>query len=258
MMKLDYSEKVRLYKQLVDDVRNCGKLNDCNKIKSGIQLEKCNRCNEINLWSYWQGGVEHLNADILLAGQDWGSFDTEDGHIVFRNIDSGKPYLSESKSDTDKNLCKLFKEIGEVVDSGTDRNRNVFFTNFVLCYRKPEHRISGGFKQRWASNCSEYFVRLVEIIQPKVIICLGRSVYANVMKAAGLNAPRGSYNDIIELGGKFAQFGDHKCMIFPEAHCGVFGTNNRNRGKNATGIELQKNDWKKIKAYLNNSCKSDN
>lgn len=45
-------------------------------------------------------------------------------------------------------------------------------------------------------------------------------------------------------------FNDPTCVVFPMAHCGVFGTNNRNKGCNYRGLTLQKSDWGKIKDYL--------
>ena len=73
---MTYKEKVNAYRQLVCDVQNCAKLNDCNKSssKKAVELEKCPFCYEINLWSYWHGGVNNLDADILLVGQDWGNY----------------------------------------------------------------------------------------------------------------------------------------------------------------------------------------
>ena len=46
-------------------------------------------------------------------------------------------------------------------------------------------------------------------------------------------------------------FGEHNCKVFPVAHCGVLGTNNRNRNRNYDEkLDIQKNDWSKIKREL--------
>ena len=45
--------------------------------------------------------------------------------------------------------------------------------------------------------------------------------------------------------------------VFAQAHCGAMGTLNRNRPKDpsgAIGLELQKKDWSKMKAYFTPSC----
>jgi hypothetical protein len=39
-------------------------------------------------------------------------------------------------------------------------------------------------------------------------------------------------------------------LFFAEAHCGYFGTVNRNRGSDQHGLVLQKEDWKRIKAAI--------
>ncbi|HBI53317.1 MAG TPA: hypothetical protein DDX72_11175 [Ruminococcaceae bacterium] len=90
-MTLD--EKMTAYKALVSDVQCCNKLNKCNE-NSKVKLEHCPICKEINLWSYWQGGTEHLNADILLVGQDWGRIN-DNNYSELSNIIS-----SESLSDS--------------------------------------------------------------------------------------------------------------------------------------------------------------
>ena len=113
--------------------------------------------------------------------------------------------------------------------------------------------ISGGFRQKWANNCSEYFERLVEIIQPKVIICLGRNVFDAVVRVAGLEPPRHKYNDTIQKGELILTFNDTTCVVFPMAHCGVFGTNNRNKGCNYRGLTLQKAIGGKSKITCNST-----
>ena len=152
---------------------------------------------------------------------------------------------NDKNNPTDSNLCELFETIG-IKNIFSERNPDVFFTNFVLCYRTNTSPMSGSFNNKWAENCSEYFVRLVNIIEPKVIICLGKSVYYSVMKTANVSLPRKSYNTIIETYAQKTKIGDVSCMVFPVAHCGAFGTMNRNRGSGETGLTLQKKDWLKI------------
>ena len=157
------------------------------------------------------------------------------------------PKERSTNSVADLNLCRLFKSIGK--DIAKD-NPSVFFTNFVLCYRAGDSGISGGFKQKWGNNCSPFFERLVRIIEPKVIICLGRVVYYNVLKTAKIKCQKGTYNDIITGKPVIADFGGHGCKIFPVAHCGTLGTANRNNGNSNSDIKLQKQDWARIKVEI--------
>ena len=221
-------------------------------------LVKCPDCEEINLWSYWQGGIDHLDADILLVGQDWGNFDVIECDTLMEAIrahnkdkSSVFDYLKDNDNPTDMNLCNLFASIGENIGPKPINNTNVFFTNFVLCYRTANNSISGGFRQKWAANCAPYFSRLVQIVEPKVIICLGRAVFYNVLKTAGEKLPHKKYNDIIALGAHKVCFGQHECKVFPVAHCGVLGTNNRNKGLAIQDkLDIQITDWQKIKSAL--------
>ncbi len=255
---MTYDEKITAYQKLVGEINNCPKLNDCNSSKSinAIQLEKCSFCNEVNLWSYWQGGINSLNADILLVGQDWGNFRDSKCEELVSSIKSLNKNSSNyfkypfEKNPTDRNLEKLFAKLGDTYIISESNNPKVFFTNLVLCYRHGSG-ISGGFRQRWARNCSEYFLRLVSIIQPKVIICLGRSVFDVVVKSFGEKPPKCDYNSTISNGARTLSLNGTSYTVFPMAHCGVFGTNNRKDTKTGCyGIEQIKKDWKRVKAYL--------
>ncbi len=267
--------KEERYDDLVRCVKECGALNAkgecrdglkkcCNSSKTGVQLIPYEPCDEINLWSYWQGGVNHLNAKILLVGQDWGSMDTEkyeEARIVENIVQKKKTepdkylsYVDGNTNPTDKNLIELFKEL-KYQNNGKEESyditkecSDIFFTNLVLCYR-ADSKISGGFKPIWASNCGEFFKELVDIIQPKVILCLGRGTYEGVMKALGGKAESGSYNKIIDKHTP-SEAGGYK--VFPLAHCGSMGTANRNKGKDKYEDKLhyQKEDWKAIQKYL--------
>lgn len=60
-------EKVDAYNLLVNMINTY----DDEKLKE-MQLVPCKACNEVNFWAYWEGGRTHLDADILMVGQDWG------------------------------------------------------------------------------------------------------------------------------------------------------------------------------------------
>ena len=63
-MKNDTVSKELQYQELIADVQNA-------YLSESRELRWCNECKEINLWAYWQGRG-HLDADIMLVGQDWG------------------------------------------------------------------------------------------------------------------------------------------------------------------------------------------
>ncbi len=245
------------YRKLVEDAKSH------YPIYKGISedmprgLYWCNECEEINLWTYWQGRG-NLNAEIMLVGQDWGnpwSLGCESFREKISNAGNGPiaNYMEGNQNPTDKNLLELFCELHCDISKPCDK---VFFTNFVLGYRN--YHISGGYKSKWAENDKDCFQRLVEIVEPKVILCLGKSTFEAVLHAFGEKvSPRmRGYNAFItsEQNPKTIQLeNDKPIAVFALAHCGAVGTMNRNRGcKNVVKdkLNLQKQDWRKVYTYL--------
>lgn len=74
---MNRGEKIAAYDALVRDAQRCSR---CHSMKGSIKLLGCDFCEEINLWSYWEGGRDHLDAKVLLVGQDWGTYVSDD-HI---------------------------------------------------------------------------------------------------------------------------------------------------------------------------------
>jgi uracil-DNA glycosylase len=252
---MNQAEKAFAYDALLQDVKSCSR---CHGLRGTVKLHGCDFCEEINLWSYWEGGRDRLDAKVLLVGQDWGDCYSDDHIRPF--IDAQKSgtssvhYMDNNLSITNRNLAALFESIGYDIlrdENGTRNSKELFFTNFVLCYRS--NGLTGGFQDAWVRNCSDYFRRLVSIIGPKVILCLGRKVYEGVMKSLeGREAMPGwrTYNERLDTHVPSVA-ADRNCAVFPLAHCGIMGTNTRNRGKSFTDIlDIQKQDWQEITRYL--------
>lgn len=249
--------KEQAYRALISDVKEYYIAQESIHKNDPVYLTWYNDCEEINLWAYWQGRGK-LNAKIMLVGQDWGcpADSSKDYMAQFSEINEGKrsSYWLDGTSITDKNLIELFSSIGYTISSGEPWNPNLFFTNYVLGYRNKG--FSGSFQARWLNENKDFFSRLANIIQPTVIICIGRNTFRGVMLAFDKKVRIGNYNAFIT--GKnnpievFLESGQ-KVAVFAEAHCGAMGTLNRSRLKapdGTTGIELQKRDWTKIKDYL--------
>ena len=245
-------EKEARYQALVEKARLSYASYDGPPDGKNPRLSWCDACQEINLWTYWQGRG-NLNAPILLVGQDWGCLRTKDGEACIRKIqlapDGPIPnYMAGNDNPTDKNLVQLFQEALSIPIERS--NSNVFFTNFVLGYRNEG--TSGGFKPDWIRHDQAFFRELAEIIEPQVILCLGRNTFEGVLTAFSKQVQIGAYNHFIESdqnpvpvmlnSGKTA-------YIFALAHCGVMGTLNRNQGKD-TSLNTQIQDWKRIRPYL--------
>lgn len=216
-------------------------------------LYRCDDCDEINLWTYWQGRG-NLNAKIMLVGQDWGcpwdsNYQPTLAQIQKANRHEEYDYLNNNPSPTDANLIKLFNELGYVI---TKPCADLFFTNLVLGYRNKG--LSGGYKKTWTKQDKGYFKELADIIAPKVILCLGRSTFEGVLSAFNITlSPRiQNYNVFIESRSNpvtIALANGNTAYIFALAHCGAMGTLNRNNKKNSK-LDKQLEDWQKIKAYL--------
>ena len=168
------------YRELVASVK--GSYGPYEPDHEGLRLSWCEDCEEINLWTYWQGRG-NLAANIMLVGQDWGSPWDENAQptmeqIRLANAHQAYDYLHNNPSVTDRNLIRLFREIGYDI---TKPCPDLFFTNFVLGYRNKG--ISGGYRKKWADRDKEYFSELVNIVTPRVVLCLGRSTFEAVLSA---------------------------------------------------------------------------
>ena len=218
-----------------------------------VRLDKSfGDCNEINLYTYWQGGgyaEETPEIKYLLVGQDWGnpmtapmSFQTRLKEIIRdkksqyivdeHNIDTGFP--------TDKHLIILFRQLG--YDIVKEQHRELFFTNFCLGYRSGKN--TGNMKDVLiAEEDVNSFRELCRILQPENILCLSQVTFQCVCKALieKWEIRYKGYMKYIETHPKInanADYGGGR--IFPLAHCGVYGTLNRS-------LELQKADWAWVK-----------
>lgn len=253
------ADKKERYRKLVYDVNHYTPP-DKSSLED-ISLEAFPLCEEVNLWSYWEGGEEHLDADILLVGQDWGTLSYAGETIVgaLKTSTYEKPtfcYMKDATSCTDLALCELFKEISpRYRDLRNDLNTysELFFTNFVPWYRTG-NKISGGLQSSWINASKDLFSELVDIIRPKVILCLGKAVFQGVLKSTNSDYKiSGSYNKVIRCGPVKVNFNHTQTLAFPLAHCGTLGTMNRNREKKAKPsdpLALQKQDWANVKRVL--------
>ena len=235
------TDKRKQYEELIRDVRDF--YMSRKESDRAVYLEWCDDCRQhINLWSYWQGS---LNARIVVVGQDWGCPEKSAvlNNIKALNEETESEYHVDTDSITDRNLCMLLDSIDFPAET---YNPDLFFTNLALGYRNKG--LTGGFRQSWLRECEPFFRQLVDIVDPEVIICLGRNVFVSVTRVMGKKVRVSKYNDFIESGENPVQMNGY--MIFAEAHCGYFGTINRARGSSQNGIELQVEDWKRIKQVL--------
>ncbi|MGN1165940.1 MAG: hypothetical protein ACI4S2_05925 [Lachnospiraceae bacterium] len=275
-------DKIKDYEALVEYVNSQEYIDLCNseitdnEKEAGLELQACPFCDEVNLWTYWEGGRDRLDADILVVGQDWGTIPgktkfiecLEETKRIGKQF-SYKDMMGEEKYPTDDNLRAIFKTIGyNSVDSDyltIDKEaKNVFFTNFVMGYRKGN--ASKGYRKAWTDASKEPFLNLVKIIKPKVIVCLSQTVYNSMREMAGLPTIKEGYvKYVIEFDGT-----DNNCKLrydtdlyiatIPVCHPGAQGILNRCKAydndeykddgskivNSKKGVKLQAKEWKKV------------
>lgn len=205
-----------------------------------------------------------MHPKLLLVGQDWGSLDYKYAKDIVENvraINSGATYNCNEGMDasfkTDENLVKLFASLNCGYDDIFHNSyEDLFFTNICLGYRNEG--TSGGAISEFINRDIGYFKELVSILEPKVIICLGKETFIGVMRSFGkdksFNLSNVSYNKFISQNNpqSIALENGEIIPVFAMAHCGAVGTMNRNRGTlvGKDKLILQKKDWSAVKEYL--------
>lgn len=173
----------------------------------------------IGAWSLWQGS---LDAEILLVGQDWGDQASFERNHGASGIDDNV---------TDMNLIELYKSIDIDVAHPTDGIQNpcLFFTNTVLCLK--DGGLAAKISPKCYSDCANLFLEgLIEIIQPKLIITLGKNAYQSVAKLYGQKPePFKILLDGIIKNSKPLLMSPYAglpaVMLLPVPHCGQYSSN---------------------------------
>ena len=185
-------------------------------------------CDEIGAWSQWQG---NLDAELMVVAQDWG-----DVNWFMR----AKGYPT-STSPTYTTLVELLRCAGFRINlpNQTHDKGTLFFTNAVLCMKQGG--ASASVKDKWFRNCGMLFLRpLIDLVQPKVAVCLGKKAYCAVLTAYEMiprtfsNAVESGEPDLISSG----------VAVFAVYHCGAYVQNTHRK------LAAQREDWKRIGKFL--------
>ena len=245
MEKMNYHAFVQKVKKELSD-REDAPLKDGNSIAYGKRSSYTDLWydgNEINLYAYWQGHQikdKEKGIDILLMGQDWGNptNDPENSKSI-RDVISGKRKTCYDEnaaklSPTDSVLIEMFSILGCDITK-TDPGKRIFFTNYCLGYRTGSEQ--GSMKKRIMKLDREYFEELVEILKPKIIICLGKMTYECVT-----GKPVKRWVDTLKTGSPFkAEYpGSDKIVVYGVAHTGARGMSN------IGSKDVVRQSWRKI------------
>ncbi len=255
-------EYTRLWKQASADY----KLRDNLEVTGGLVWDG-SECEEINLWTYWQGKGNY-SPNVVVVGQDWGQINNSLGKKFIKNVkrinreeDSNIFDGIEQKEmfPTDLNLIELFRSMGIGYDDIKNiKYKDLFFTNICLGYRTGKS--SGNIDKLWSKhkkNDIEKFKELIKILKPKIILCLGKDTFISVIEALENKEerlPKGySYNKCIEDNcPRNIKFLEAELKVFALAHPGKMGTLNRNSRKSSISLEKQIEDWQRVAVAITN------
>ena len=240
------------YCKLIENVKNKYRKNPiCAK---NLTLGWCDLrhgedlCQEINLWTYWQGrdyAKKTPHIKYMLIGQDFGPPEKEelkgtianvrkmnDGvEVMFhKNVD-----LEARDSQTDKNIVRYFELLGK---NEIDKKKypDLFFCNCNLGYRRDKY--SGNMTRKILANDAAEIKSLIDIIEPENIICLGLDTSVVVIRT--LLDKKFSCNRVSELIGTGEPYTYGETYIYPVAHPGYWGTSTR-------GEDNVIADWRRIR-----------
>lgn len=168
-------------------------------------------------------------SEILIILQDWCSAESF-GPVVCKET---LQYGYTPSGDTNVNLEKL-------LNSHFNLNIEDTYCTNLFPYIKPGPMNAYIPAKDLYNSAKEFTLPLIEILQPKVVICLGKSVFNAVRKNCGKKV----VYSIEE--GVSSHFSHEGSEIFCQAHTGRLGQNNRNRG----GVNRVSQDWELMVNFI--------
>jgi uracil-DNA glycosylase len=181
---------------------------------------------ECDLVSPYTKAAGNIDAAVMILLQDWSSDDRLSGEL-----DSCAATLGLTPSlPTNRNLDRLLK-----VHFGLSL-RETYATN-LFPFIKPG-KLSSAIRGRDLQRAArEFAIPQIDIVLPRLVICLGLETF-NALRTAlaiGIEAPMDR-----AIGTPFSR---GETRIWCQAHTGMLGQNNRNRG----GIDRVSQDWLAMK-----------
>ena len=174
-----------------------------NELKK--ECEACRRCELCESRNNIVFGIGNENADIMLIGEAPG--ENEDIQ--------GQPFVGRSG--------KLLDEmIGEY---GLSRDKNIYIANMLKC-RPPKNRDPKPSEQ---NLCIEWFDRQIEIIDPKIIVCVGR-IAAQRLIGKDFKVTK-QHGEFVEINGRLYTGTYHPAAIL----------------RNINNKPIALDDWRKIR-----------
>lgn len=171
-------------------------------------------------------GAHNLDALVMVMLQDWSSDRT------LRNAQSpaSSEFGHDPKIPTNIRLKELLKStFGLGLKETYATNLFPFIKNGLMSARIPTKDL-----QRAAV---EFAIPQIEIVKPKIVICLGKNTFNAIRVAHGLSHAPTMESAIA------SPFNIGESTVWAQAHTGSWGQGNRNRGRPGRTFE----DWKQMK-----------
>lgn len=223
--------KIERYRKLVNKRKQCSLCrNLCNPhcINDGKWDSE-----QIGPWSLWQA---NLDSELVVVGQDWSD-------VTYFTKWEGKD--QPKGNPTNENLQHLLDGIGIKIQKPRDPQDDIiFFTNIILCLK--DGGLQGPVEDEWFKNCSQsFFVPLIEIINPKVVVALGKKVSESIFDLYGTSYSKSAVFSKMLSRSPYQL--TSSTVLFPVYHCGARGI------KINRPMTEQEQDWSKINAWLQNN-----
>ncbi len=166
---------------------------------------------DCNYVSPWSKSAHNVNAKVMIVGHDWSSEEWMRGPVDKQSAERGY----SDRFPTNRNLFDLLKRHFDLCFS------DVYATNAFPFIKKGNSQGSISHRDLQWAVC-KFLLPQIEIIQPVIVICLGKATF---------NAVRGACGEakISKLDDAIKKHFSRNPMIFAVAHTGSLTTNLRGR-----------------------------
>lgn len=196
---------------------------------------------EVGSWTRWAGDLE---ADLMVVGQDWGD-------VAYFERNRG---LDAPGNPTSHALAELLAGVGRPLPPsptavaplppGGNRGAGVFLTNALLWLK------TGGMQalvpEAWfGGDSATFLLEQVALVQPRVVVALGRRAHDALLRAYDLPASAGPFRRAVEAReGTQLPGVPGGTALFAAYHCGARVRNTHR------GLDDQRRDWARVARAL--------
>ena len=205
--------KTKQFNNLLNELGKCDKCTNfsCSK-KSLINIYKEKEfCKNIpSIWTDW---FNRLDSKIMIVGQDWGPYNDmkKFSDLLKSDKSNWQEIIELEKSNTKKLLNYYIKQSSNNNYSLDD----IFITNAIMCARQGDsYRGNNIDLKKSTINCSEYLLKQIDIIKPKVILTLGYYSLLSLSKIYNFKMDR----TLKETINKYPEINVNNYVIIPLYH----------------------------------------